>query len=194
MGYLKLRLLARCTNRLPVDQARFGGTLSFDPVELETINAFQRQMLERRAWPDTSELGFLVPAAPSTKGRFARSLIEALAAEAAISHQRVQGNRCRVGDAVCEIKFSMESPGRFQQVRPPEDNYDYLLCIAAQHDRLRYWLIPAADVAMLIDEELIAFQHADTSRWFRAELIQDDAFSPYRCEKGELVEKLAALA
>jgi hypothetical protein len=99
-----------------------------------------------------------------------------------------------VGTAVCEIKFSTENPARFQQVRPPDDGsgYHYLIGIAAQPDRFKYWVIPARDVFRLIDAGAITPQHANTSLWFYPQLDSSDDFAPFRYDRVGFTEQLRA--
>lgn len=68
-----------------------------------------------------------------------------------------------------------------------------ILAIAARPYKLLYWLMPAPDIARLIEEDEIAFQHADESRWFRAKLLEHDTFSRYRSDRAGLLQKLASL-
>jgi hypothetical protein len=167
----------------------------FDPIEHKVIDDFHAEEMSDAAW-SRSRLRLLRRVAPSTKGRFARQLVRDVAAEGHLTFESVRGrrgNRCRVNNAVCEIKFSMESPARFQQVRLPDDGYSYLIGIAAQPEEFVYWVIPALDVRRFIDTGDIEPQHADTSLWFRAELAQDDAFSEFRFAQKGFVETLAQL-
>src|SRR5438128_2472163 len=120
--------------------------MTFDPAELEAIQEFDASPRELGEWR-RSPLRPVVEAPPTSKGRFVRALIRRLGQEAGLPITRVpgrRGSRFRIGGAACELKFSTEDPPRFQQVRPPDDGYDYLLAVAARPDRLVYWLIPAA--------------------------------------------------
>jgi hypothetical protein len=169
--------------------------VTFDPAELETIKRFRVGPREQPEWRD-SPLRPVVVAAPTSKGRFARTLIERLGQEAGVSVARVpgrRGSRFKVGSAVCELKFSTEDPPRFQQVRPPADGYDYLVGIAARPDRLVYWFMAAEDVTQLMEDGSIAFQHAETSRWFFPRVTGRDEFSSFRHNAKGLVNKLRSL-
>ncbi len=170
--------------------------MSFSQIELKAITDFRGHARDAQAW-DESDARYLIGTAPSTKGLFARRLIEQIASEAGISSGSVPGrvgSRRRVGKVVCEIKFSMESPARFQQVRPPSNTYDHLVGICVRPSMVRYWLIPASDVSQLFANEQITFQHADDSRWFRAEPEKHDAFSAFRFAQREFVRALARFA
>jgi hypothetical protein len=167
--------------------------VAFEEVERETIVDFEAQVnAARPEWAD-SDLAFLVNTAPATKGRFARNLLQALAeaADAEVFAVRERaGNRRQIGNVVVEMKFSMEDPPRFQQVRPPEGEYDHLIGVCVRPHAITYWLIPGADVARLIDEDEISFQHAEDSRWFFPSLTADDAFSSFRSRASEFVQRL----
>jgi hypothetical protein len=117
--------------------------MSFSSIERKAITEFRDETRDSPDW-EKSSAGYLRPTAPSTKGRFARRLIEQLATDAGVPFAPVSGrsgNRRLIGKAVCELKLSMESPARFQQVRPPTDGYDYLVGICIQPSIVRYWLI-----------------------------------------------------
>lgn len=170
--------------------------MSFSSIERKAITEFRDKVPNVQDW-EQSAAEYLRPVAPSTKGLFARQLIERLATEAGVPFASLPGragNRRRVGKAICEIKFSMESPARFQQVRPPSTGYDYLAGICVQPASFRYWLIPATDVIRFFANDQITFQHSDGSRWFRAEPAKDDAFSGFRSAQKGFVEALARLA
>ncbi len=170
--------------------------MSFSPIERQAIIEFRDHARDAQVWED-SPVRYLLPTAPSTKGLFARRLIEQMANKAGVPFASVSGrvgNRHRVGKAVCEIKFSMESPARFQQVRPPANSYDYLVGICVRPSIFRYWLIPANDVTRLFEDEQITFQHAENSRWFRAHPEDVDAFSEFRFTQNGFVDALAQLA
>ena len=171
--------------------------MAFEKVEREAILDFEAQVnAARPEWAD-SDLAFLVNTAPATKGRFARNLVQALAecADAEVSAVRGRiGNRRQVGNVVVEMKLSTEDPPRFQQVRPPEGEYDHLIGVCVRPYAITYWLIPGADVARLIDEDEISFQHAARSRWFFPSLTADDAFSLYRLSASEFVHRLREIA
>jgi hypothetical protein len=170
--------------------------VSFSPIESRAITEFRDHARDAQAWEE-SPVRYLIPTAPSTKGLFARRLVEQLANEAGVPFASVSGrigNRRRVGRAVCEIKFSMECPARFQQVRIPSNSYDYLVGICVRPSLFRYWLIPASDITRLFEDEQITFQHAENSRWFRAHPEQDDAFSEFRFTQKGIVEAFAQLA
>lgn len=116
--------------------------MTFHPLEHEIIAGFDASRPIGSEWKD-SPLIELVAAAPATKGRFAREIIERLAAAADVPFGHVPGHtggRVRVGSVACEIKFSTEDPPRFQQVRPPADGYDYLIGIGAHPQDLVYWV------------------------------------------------------
>ena len=170
--------------------------MSFSSIERKAITEFRAKVPDVQDW-ESSDAEYLRPAAPSTKGVFARQLIRRLAAEADVPVASVPGrvgNRRRIGNAICEIKFSMESPARFQQVRPPSNDYQYLVGICVRPSYIRYWLIPASDVTRLCEDDQITFQHAEGSRWFRAEPEQDDAFSGFRSVQKDFVEALAQMS
>jgi hypothetical protein len=169
--------------------------VTFHPLEDEIISGFDSSRPISSEW-ENSPLKDLVVAAPATKGRFAREIIEQLAAAADVTFGHVRGHtgsRVRVGSAACEIKFSTEDPARFQQVRLPSDGYDYLIGIGAHPRDLVYWLIPADDVQKLIDEEWISYQHAETSLWFFPDTTDADAFAPYRMRAEEVIAKFRDL-
>ncbi len=156
--------------------------MTFHPLELDNIADYSNARELGPEWTK-SPLHELILAASSTKSAFARHVVASLATEAGVRFAGVpgrSGGRRRVGRMVCEIKFSTELPARFQQVRPPEEGYDYLLGIGAHPDALVYWLIPAADVKDLIARKEISEQHASTSLWFFPNAMQPDAFSPFR--------------
>lgn len=95
--------------------------MTFHPLEDEIINGFDASRPISSEWED-SPLKELLVAAPATNGRFAREIIERLAAAADVTFGQVpghSGSRVRVGSAACEIKFSTEDAPRFQQVRLP---------------------------------------------------------------------------
>lgn len=168
--------------------------MAFDQIERRTIGAFSADAMGDAQW-ERSDLRVLVSASPQTKGSFVRRLVQDLAATAGVEVRPIpgrRGNRRRVGKVVCEIKFSMESPARFQQVRPPDNGggYQYLVGIAAQPDRMVYWVIPADDVAELFANDAITFQHGEDSRWFRAQLDGSDDFAPYRYDRRGFVDQL----
>lgn len=170
--------------------------MSFSSIERKAITEFRDGTRDSPDW-EKSFAGYLRPTAPSTKGRFARRLTEQLAIDAGVPFAPVSGrigNRRLIGKAICELKFSMESPARFQQVRPPTDGYDYLVGICVQPSAVRYWLIPASEVTRLFEDDQITFQHAESSRWFRADPEQNDAFSEFRLAQEGFVEALARLA
>lgn len=168
--------------------------MTIHPLEAEVIEHFQGSREIGPEW-DGSALRELLPTAPSTKASFARKVGARLASEAGVEFRSLQGragSRRRVGSAVCEIKFSTEDPARFQQVRPPSDGYDYLIGIGAHPQDLVYWVIPAADVQSLIEQDEIIYQHAETSLWFFPEATGIDAFSPYRMDAQAVIEKLSS--
>jgi hypothetical protein len=170
--------------------------MAFHPVEAETIERFGASRIIEAIW-DESPLRDLVASAPSTKGSFARTVVEALAAQAGVMFGPIAGSygsRRGVGSKICEIKFSTEDPARFQQVRPPAGAYDYLIGIGAHPEDLVYWLIPASGVQDLIDEGEISYQHADTSLWFFPETTGPDAFSKYRLDAMGMIEQLQTFA
>ena len=170
--------------------------MTFHPLEQEIINGFDASRPLGSEW-EASPLKALVVAAPATKGRFAREIVQRLAAAAGVSFDHIAGHtgsRVRVGSAACEIKFSTEDPPRFQQVRPPSDGYDYLIGIGAHPQDLVYWVIPAADVERLIDEEWIGYQHAETSLWFFPETEAPDAFATYRTTADGVIATFRAFA
>lgn len=171
---------------------RIRQSVTFHPLETDNIDDYSGARELGDEWTD-SPLKPLVLAASSTKSAFARHLIASLATEASVDFAGVPGRtggRRRVGSMICEIKFSTELPARFQQVRPPDDGYDYLLCVGARPEALVYWLIPAADVEALIEQEEISFQHATTSLWFFPDATAQDAFSPFRMSADGLIEQL----
>ena len=88
----------------------------------------------------------------------------------------------------------MEDPPRFQQVRPPQDGYDFLIGVAVRPDGVVYWVIAATDVEQLFKDNQITVQAAESSRWFFPELTGTDAFSPYRSNATEFVTRLQELA
>ena len=170
--------------------------MTFHPLEDEIINGFDASRPISSEW-ENSPLKELVVAAPATKGRFAREIIEQLAAAADDTFGQVPGHpgsRVQVGSAACEIKFSTEDPPRFQQVRLPSDGYDYLVGIGAHPQDLVYWVIPAEDVQKLIDEGWISYQHAETSLWFFPQTSDADAFAPYRMGAEGVIAKFRELA
>jgi hypothetical protein len=168
--------------------------MTFHYLESHAIEQFQ---VSRRIGPewDASPLRSLVMAAPATKARFGRDLVAQLAEAAGVEFRSVQGrvgSRRRIGGVVCEIKFSTEDPPRFQQVRPPNDGYDYLIGIGAHPNAFVYWIIPASDVQRLIDQGEITYQHADESLWFFPETTgTNDAFSPYRSDAQVVIESFS---
>jgi hypothetical protein len=170
--------------------------MAFHPLEIETIDDFSGARELGSEWTG-SPLYELVLAASSTKSAFARNVVASLATEAGVDFAGVPGRtggRRKAGKMVCEIKFSTELPARFQQVRPPDDGYDYLLGIGAHPDSLVYWLIPAADVEALIEQKEISVQHASTSLWFFPHATQPDAFSPFRMNAEGLIDALRSFA
>ena len=170
--------------------------MTFHSLETETIEDFHASRELGPEWID-SKIRDLVPTAPSTKASFARKLIARLAEAAGVEFRSVQGrvgSRRRIGRQVCEIKFSTEDPARFQQVRPPSDSYDYLIGIGAHPQDFVYWVIPAADVQSLIEQDQITYQHAETSLWFFPEATGIDAFSPYRLDAQGVTEKLSSFS
>jgi hypothetical protein len=80
--------------------------MTFHPLEDEIITGFDASRPIGSDWKDSS-LKALVVAAPATKGRFAREIIEQLAAGAGVTFGQVSGyreTRVQVGSAACEIK------------------------------------------------------------------------------------------
>lgn len=170
--------------------------MTFHPLEIDTIDDYSGARELGPEWTG-SPLHELVLAASSTKSAFARHVIASLATQAGVDFAGVPGRtggRRKVGRMVVEIKFSTELPARFQQVRPPNDGYDYLVGIGAHPDALVYWLIPAADVEALIEQGEISAQHASTSLWFFPDATQPDAFSPFRMNAEGLIDALRLFA
>ncbi len=168
--------------------------MAFHPLETETIEDFHAAREIGQEW-NGSPLRDLVRTAPSTKGSFARTIVSRLAAAAGVEFRSVPGrvgSRRRVGNVVCEIKFSTEDPARFQQVRPPSDGYDYLIGIGAHPNDLVDWIIPGAAVETLIAEGEISYQHAETSLWFFPQTMGTDAFSCYRMDAAGAIERLGS--
>jgi hypothetical protein len=100
--------------------------MAFSQIEADAVANFNATREIGAVW-NGSALRDVVLSAPVTKGRFARQLVSSLAAAAGIDVGSIPdrvGNRRRLGSAICEIKFSTEDPARFQQVRPPEEDYD----------------------------------------------------------------------
>lgn len=102
-----------------------------------------------------------------------------------------------VGGCRYEVKFSTEDPPRFQQVRDPRRDdggfaYDGLVCISGRPDGLVYWLIPAGDVANLMDAGKIIVQHAQsTTKWFLPSGRERDVFAAYRHDVASFSDALA---
>jgi hypothetical protein len=170
--------------------------MTFHPLEIEIIDDFSGARDLGPEWAE-SRLHELILAASGTKSAFARNVVASLAAAAGVDFAGVPGRtggRRRVGRMVCEIKFSSELPARFQQVRPPDDGYEYLLGVGAHPDSLVYWLIPAGDVEALIERGEISYQHATTSLWFFPHATQSDAFSPFRMDAPGLIDALRSFA
>jgi hypothetical protein len=168
--------------------------VAFHQLETEVIAAFRASRPIGAEWDD-SPLRSLLPTAPATKASFARRIIERLAAEAGVSVNSLPGragSRRKIGNSVCEIKFSTEDPARFQQVRPPTEGYDHLIAIGAHPRDLVYWVIPAADVLKLIDEGHITYQHAEDSLWFFPEAAGNDPFASYRTDADGVIAAFAS--
>jgi hypothetical protein len=169
--------------------------VAFTKIEKEVLDSFYTTRRIGPEWDD-SALRDLLPAAPSTKASFARHLVDRLAAAAEVEFKSVSGRsggRRQIVNSVCEIKFSTEDPPRFQQVRLPDDGYDYLLGIGAHPKDFVYWLIPARDLQELIDEGELSYQHAETSLWCFPETVADDSFAAFRMREKALIAALAKL-
>lgn len=188
----------RRESRLVSDDQDF----DFAPGELEALGALKDILRRVAEWPPDSPLSFVMSLAPRTKGLLGESLLKHIAEGAGLTATKAESVAydLKIAQLRCEVKFSTEDPPRFQQIRDPrlasgELKYDYLVCISGRPHGLAYWLIPAAAVGQLMDEQSISVQHAmSNTKWCTPSRTSSDVFASFRSTFEDLVLGLTEAA
>ena len=173
--------------------------LEFSPEEIKVLLELRGTLKQVAEWPPESPLSFVLMLAPRTRGKLGEMLFAQIAQDTGLRVAKAISVAYDVGieQKRYEVKFSTEDPPRFQQVRDPRPGdgstkYDYLVCISGRPHGLVYWLIPADDLGVLMDEKLITVQHAmSDTKWFLPSRTESDTFAGFRYVYEDFIQALA---